>query len=117
MTVSKGIDGGGGLVAKSFQTLATTWTGAHQALLSVRFPRQEYCCGLPFPSPWDLPDPGIEPVSPAWQVVFCIAGRFFTAKPPHTLDYSVSLRHRPFPSFSARIKLGVYLVLFLLVYT
>ena len=31
------------------------------------FPRPEYWSGLPFPSPGDLPDPGIEPVSPAWQ--------------------------------------------------
>ena len=33
------------------------------------FPRQEYCSGLPFPSPGDLSDPGIEPASPVWQVV------------------------------------------------
>ena len=62
MTVSKGLDGGGGLVAKSVQTLGTAWTGAHQAPLSVGFPRQEYCCGLAFPSPRDLPDQGPEPV-------------------------------------------------------
>ena len=67
MTVSKGIDGGGGLVAKSFQTLATTWTGAHEAPLCVGFPRQEYCCGLPFPSPQNLPDLEPEPVSPVLQ--------------------------------------------------
>ena len=40
------------------------------------FPRQEYWSGLPFPSPGDLPDPGIEPTSPA------LAGRFFTIEPP-----------------------------------
>ena len=39
------------------------WTVAHQAPLSVEFSRQEYCSGLPFPSPGDLPDPGIEPAS------------------------------------------------------
>jgi len=38
---------------------------AHQALLFMGFPRQEYWSGLPFPSSGDLPDPGIEPVSPA----------------------------------------------------
>ena len=38
-----------------------SWTGAHQAPLSMRFPRQEYWSGLPFPSLGDLPDPGIEP--------------------------------------------------------
>ena len=40
---------------------------AHQALLSMGFLRQEYCSGLPFSSPGDLPDPGIEPGSPASQ--------------------------------------------------
>ena len=43
------------------------------------FPRQEYLSGLPFPSPGDLPHPGIKPGSPAFQVVSCIAGRFFTS--------------------------------------
>ena len=40
------------------------WTLAHQALLSMEFFRQEYWSGLPFPSPRDLPDPGIKPRSP-----------------------------------------------------
>ena len=44
---------------------ATPWTVAHQASLSMRFSREEYWIGLPFPSPGDLPDPGIEPRSPA----------------------------------------------------
>ena len=44
---------------------ATPWTVAHQAFLSMGFSRQEYWSGLPFPSPGDLPDPGIEPRSPA----------------------------------------------------
>ena len=46
---------------------ATPWTVAHQAPLSMGFPRQEYWSGLPFPSPGDLPDPGIEPRSPALE--------------------------------------------------
>ena len=41
----------------------TPWTEAHQAPLSMGFPRQEYWSGLPFPPPGDLPDPGIETVS------------------------------------------------------
>ena len=45
----------------------TPWTVAHHAPLSMGFPRQEYWNGLPFPSPGDLPDPGIEPRSPALQ--------------------------------------------------
>jgi len=44
---------------------ATPWTVAHQASPSVGLSRQEYWSGLPFPSPEDLPDPGIEPGSPA----------------------------------------------------
>ena len=42
---------------------ATPWTVAYQAPLSMGFSRQEYWIGLPFPSPGDLPDPGIEPRS------------------------------------------------------
>ena len=54
----------------------TTWTIARQAPLSVGFPRLEYWSGLPFPSPGDLPDPGIEPSSPA----------FFTTELPRKLS-------------------------------
>ena len=46
---------------------ATPWTVARQASLSMGFFRQEHWSGLPFPSPGDLPDPGIEPGSPALQ--------------------------------------------------
>ena len=45
----------------------TPWTVAHQASLSMEFPRQEYWSGLLFPSPGDLPDPGIKLASPALQ--------------------------------------------------
>ena len=62
----------GGLVSESCPTLATPWTVACQASLSMGFSRQEYCNGLPFPSPGDLPNPGIKPR------VSYIAGRFFT---------------------------------------
>jgi len=51
----------GGLVAKSCLALATPWTIACQAPLSMGFSRLEYWSGLPFPSPEDLPDPGIKP--------------------------------------------------------
>ena len=50
--------------------------GARQAPLSMGFPRHEYWGGLPFPSPGDLPNPGIEPGSLAFS------SRFFTAVPP-----------------------------------
>ena len=46
---------------------ATPWTVAYQDPLSMGFSRQEYWSGLPFPPPGDLPDPGIEPRSPALQ--------------------------------------------------
>ena len=57
-------------------------TIAHQAILSMSmgFSRQEYCCGLPSPTLGDLPNPGIEcvsPVSPTW------ADRFFTTEMDH----------------------------------
>ena len=55
---------GGGLVFKSYPTLVTPWTIAHQAPLSVGFPRQEYWNRFPFPSPDDLPNPGIKPKPP-----------------------------------------------------
>ena len=55
------------LITQLCLILATPWTVTHQAPLSMEFSRQEYWSGLPFPSPGDLPDPGIEGVS-------CIAG-------------------------------------------
>ena len=58
----------GGLVAQSCLTPAIPWTIAHQIPLSMGFPRQEYWSGLPFPSPGDLPNPGLEPESSALQV-------------------------------------------------
>ena len=57
------------------QLFATLWTGAHQALLSLGFPRQEYWSGLSCPSPGDLSDPRIKPLSPASPA---LAGGFFT---------------------------------------
>ena len=51
------------------QLFATPWTVGHQALLSMGFFRQEYWRGLPFPSPEDLPNPGIKHRSPALQAV------------------------------------------------
>ena len=64
-------------------SLVTPWTTACQTLLSMGFPRQEYWNGLPFPSPWDLPNPGIEPTSPT------LAGGFFTTEPPGTVHESI----------------------------
>ena len=55
---------------------ATLWAVARQAPLSMGFSRQQYWSGLPFLPPGELPDPRIEPTSPA------LAGRFFTGEPP-----------------------------------
>ena len=55
-----------------------------QIPLSTGFPRQEYCSGLPFPSPGDLPSPGIKPVTPV------SAGRFLTSEPPRKPNYNFS---------------------------
>ena len=56
-------------VTQSFvSNSATPWSVAYQAPLTMGFSRQEYWSGLPFPSPGDLPNPGIEPGSPTLQV-------------------------------------------------
>ena len=55
----------------SLVQLATLWSATYQAPLSMEFSRQGYCSRLPFTIPRDLPDPGIEPRSPA------LAGGFF----------------------------------------
>ena len=59
----------GGLVSKLCSTLVIPWTAAHQAPLSMGFPRQECWSGLPFPSPGDLPNPETELMSPILQAV------------------------------------------------
>ena len=51
------------------QLFATPWTVVHQASLSMGFSRKEYCSGLPFPPPRDLPNPGIEPSTPVSPVL------------------------------------------------
>ena len=58
-----------------FDSFATLWIRAHQAPLSMRFPRQEYWSELTSPPPEDLPDPGTEPMSLASPE---LVGRFFT---------------------------------------
>ena len=55
------------LVAQSCLTLVTPWTVPRQAPLSMGFSRQESWRGLPFPSPGDFPNPGIEPRCPALE--------------------------------------------------
>ena len=67
------------------QLFATPWTIAHQASPSMGFSRQEYWSGLPVPSPGDLPNPGIEPRSPALQadaLTFEPPGKPMDYRPP-----------------------------------
>ena len=64
-------------VLSHVRLFATPWTVAFQATLSIEFSRQEYQSGLPFPSPGNLPDPGIEPV-PLTSPTLVLASTFFT---------------------------------------
>ena len=102
------------LVAKLCPTLLQPWTVTHQAPLSMGFPRQEYWSGLPFLSPEDLPDPGIEPTSSA------LAGRFFTTEPPrqpwggmctsnslNSADLGISRIHTFFPCWPHHSTCGI----------
>ena len=77
----------------------TPWTVAHQAPLSMKFSRQKYWRGLPFPPPGDLPDPGIEPASPVSPT---LAGRFFTLEPP---DIYMNVNNLEWPKQFGRTKL------------
>ena len=69
-------------------SLATPQTVAHQAPLSMGFPRREYWSGLPFPPEGDLPDPGIKPTSPTW------ADGFFTIESPGKPRLHVGVTNR-----------------------
>ena len=79
-------------------SFVTPWSGACQASLSMEFPRQEDWSGLSFPSlpsPGDLPDPGIEPESPA------LVGVFFDTEPPRKLIMSFSHKKNKIMPFAA----------------
>ena len=82
-------------------TLCDSWTAAHQAPLSMAFPRQEQWSGLPFPSPGDLPDPGIEPTSPAPPA----GGVFTPALPISVLTASLILTYKRFGISSSQVQL------------
>ena len=72
-------------VLSCVQLFAIPRTVARQIPLSMEFSRQEYWSGLPFPTPGDLPNPGIKPKSPASPAM---AGGFFTTVPPGEPDES-----------------------------
>ena len=67
----------------------TPWTVTHQVPLSMEFSRPEYWSGLPFPPPGNLPDPGIEPRSPALQ-----ADSFSFEPPGKPLELLTTLRKK-----------------------
>ena len=76
------------MYAQSFncvQLFVTPWTIACQAPLSMEFSRQEFWSGMPFPTPGDLPDPGIEPMSLA---SLALAGRFPGGRDGNPFQYS-----------------------------
>ena len=73
-------------------------TVAHHTPLSIGFSRQECWSGLPFPSPGDLPDPGVEPVSPA------LAGGFFTIESPEEYLWLSQLSYSIRRSISPRLN-------------
>ena len=68
-----------------FGSSVTPWTVACQAPMSMGFPRQEYWSKLLFPIPGDLPNPGIEPVSPA------LVGGFFAIEPPEKPSFIITV--------------------------
>ena len=72
----------------SVRLFVTPWTAVHQAPQSMGFSRQEYWSGLPFPSPGDLPDPVIEPGSPALEA------DALTSEPPgnYLLSFILSIK-------------------------
>ena len=77
------------------QLFVTPWTVACQAPLSMRFSRKEHWSGLPFPSPGDLPDPGIEPRSPALEADPLVSEP--PGKPRHSGMASFPFPSCPFP--------------------
>ena len=66
----------------------TPWTAARQASLFMAFSRQEYWSGLPFPSPRDLPNPGIKPASPALA-----GGPLPLSKTLHFIGHQANVTH------------------------
>ena len=75
-------------------SFVTPWTVACQSPLSMRFSRQEDGSVLPFPSPGDLPDPGIKPISPVSRA---LTGGFFNTEPPgKTLCICISISNPHF---------------------
>ena len=88
-------------------SFATPWTVARHSPLSVGFPRQEYWSGLPFPLPGGLPDPRIEPASPALQVNSLLLSHQGS---PIVEYYSGFKRKESVPHGTARLNLEVIML-------
>ena len=86
---------------------ATPWTVAYQASLSMGFSRQEYWSGLPFPSPGDLPDPGIAPRSPTLEADTLTSEP--PGKPKSNYKSEVSLCNMKDSSLGPLANLGFFL--------
>ena len=82
-------------------SFSTPWTVAHQAPLSMEFPRQEYWNGLRFPSAEDIPDPGTEPESPG------LADGFFTVESPGKTKITSSLADYTLRQYALEIQLHI----------
>ena len=76
-------------VLSHFSRVRLSVTVAHQSPLSMGFSRQEYWSGLPCPSPGDLPDPGMEPLS---LMSPALAGGFLTASATWVVDETVQMK-------------------------
>ena len=83
-------------VGKSYLTFCNLWTIASQATLSMAFSRQEHRSGLPFPSPGDLSDPGIEPTS-AWQADYLPLSHL--GRPRLIVHVPLKLLLKPYPQW------------------
>ena len=86
-------------VLSSVQIFTIPWTVACQAPLSMGFPRQEYWSGLPFPLPVDLPNPGIEPLSPTLAGGFFATGILYLGSPCKAIVLQLKIK-RCFPGGS-----------------
>ena len=87
-------------VLSRVRLFVTPWTVAHQAPLPIEFSRQEYWSGLPFPSPGELPKPGIEPTCPTSP---SLAGRYNVYKIDSPEKHTSPIKHK--------IKLAQILIL------
>ena len=88
-------------VLSCVRLFATPWIAAHQIPQPIEFSRREYCSGLPFPSPGDLPYPEIELMSPA------LADRFYTTSANWEACYVVYM----FPNLIITLLMGTLLLL------